>query len=224
MIVQSRDPVLLFGGSHVSRTDVEDALIHAKQAVAADGGARHAAEYGVELTAIIGDMDSISPENAATFAQKLHKVAEQETTDFDKALRQISAPLVIGLGFSGGRFDHALAAMHVLLRHPDRPCLLVGGETITVLAPPVITVPVEAGTDVSLFPFAPCSCTSEGLEWPTEGLAFDPLSQIGTSNIANGPITLSVNQPAMMLILPRTALDTTVTALLSAGRWPAPVR
>ena len=41
---------------------------------------------------------------------KYTHLVDQDTTDFDKALRHIKAPVVIGAGFSGARTDHALAA------------------------------------------------------------------------------------------------------------------
>ena len=52
--------------------------------------------------AVIGDFDSLSDlGRAAIPATRQHVIPEQDTTDFDKALRSIRAPFVLGLGFSG---------------------------------------------------------------------------------------------------------------------------
>ena len=227
VIVQSSVPVTLIGGAKVTPQDVNAAITHAPVLVAADSGADHLMGLGHEVAAVIGDMDSLSADARAAFADRLHPIAEQDSTDFDKALRHIEAPLVLALGVSGGRFDHELAAMHVLLAHPGRPCVVIGAESIVCLCPPRLEMAVAPGTLVSLFPFAPVGAVSRGLRWPLEGIAFAPESRIGTSNEALGPVQLEADAPSMMLILPRDQLSVLVTALMSVpadARWPARAR
>lgn len=221
MIVQSLSPVTLVGGADLGTDDLKDALMLAPALVAADGGARHLRAAGLVPQAVIGDLDSLTDADRAAFADRLHKVAEQETTDFDKALRAIAAPLVVAIGFAGGRFDHELAVLHSLLRHPDRPCLLIGRDSLTCLCPPDLALDLAAGTLVSLFPLVPVRIASEGLVWPTGGLDFHPARRIGTSNAATGPVRLRPDGPGMLLILPRAARAALVTALRQAPRWPA---
>ena len=222
VIVHSPDPVTLVGGADLRLSDLTNALSFAPGLVAADGGADHLLQAGLQPLAVIGDMDSISGPARSAFDRVLHRVPEQQTTDFDKALRHISAPLVIALGVTGGRFDHELAALHVLLCHPDRVCLVLGPDSLTVLCPPVLSLNLPAGTVVSLFPMGPVHCKSTGLRWPTDHLNFSPTTVIGTSNEATGPVTLTPDAPAMLLILPAGALAETVTALLAApAQWPA---
>ena len=55
--------------------------------------------------------------------ERLHPIPEQDSTDFDKCLRHIAAPLVLGVGFLGGRVDHELAAFSTLVTRCDRPAL-----------------------------------------------------------------------------------------------------
>lgn len=222
VIVHSSDPVTLVGGADLRLTDLTNALRFGPTLVAADGGADHLLRAGLQPQAVIGDMDSITDAASAAFAGVLHRVPEQQTTDFDKTLRHIAAPLVIALGVTGGRFDHELAALHVLLCHPDRLCLLLGPDSLTVVCPPELTLHLTPGTVVSLFPMGPVRCGSTGLRWPTDGLDFVPTSLIGTSNEATGPVTLTPDAPAMLLILPADTLAETVRALLTApAQWPA---
>ena len=222
VIVYSSDAITLVGGAELRRSDLTTALSFAPFLVAADGGADHLLREGLQPQAVIGDMDSISDPAAVAFGPVLHKVAEQLTTDFDKALRHVAAPLVIAVGVTGGRFDHELAALHVLLRHPDRVCVVLGPDSLMVLCPPELALDLAPGTVVSLFPMGPVRCGSTGLRWPTDHLNFDPASVIGTSNEAVGPITLTPNSPAMLLILPAETLAEAVRALLAApARWPA---
>lgn len=222
--LRAGEPVTLVGGGPLSPADLSTALALAPSLVAADGGADRCLDAGLLPLAVIGDMDSISPEAARRLAGRLHPVAEQESTDFDKALARIDAPLVLALGFAGGRLDHELAALHSLLARADRPCLLLGPESLCLHAPPRLDLALAPGTVVSLFPLAPVRVASTGLRWPTDALRFGPSTRIGTSNEATGPVTLRARGRGMLLILPRAALALAVPALLAAPRWPAAPR
>ncbi|QBF32748.1 thiamine diphosphokinase [Thalassococcus sp. S3] len=221
-IVNSRETVTLVGGGEAAPDDVLDALIYGRRLVAADGGARLALQAGHVPEAVIGDFDSISAEDRAAIPpERFFQINEQDSTDFDKALRNVSAPLVLAVGFLGARVDHQLAAFHTLVRHPDRPCILVGTEDVTILAPPCLTVDLSAGDIVSLFPMGEVGGRSEGLQWPIDELRFAPDDRIGTSNRATGKVTLSFDTPRMLLILPRARLPQLIEAL-PPQTWPKP--
>jgi len=225
LIVHSSDPVTLLGGGAALSTDVHEALSIAPRCVAADGGAELARRAGVAPEAVIGDFDSVSPRTLdLTPRAGQMRITEQDSTDFDKALRHIVAPVVVGVGFTGARMDHQLAALHVLAAYADRPCVLLGATEVLFLCPPRIRLDTRAGDVVSLFPMAPVAGTSKGLRWPVAGLAFDPMSRIGTSNMATGPLTLTMDRPAMLVMLARAHLAAVTRALGSApqhARWPA---
>jgi thiamine pyrophosphokinase len=110
------------------------ALRRAPVLVAADGGADRALAAGHVPVAVIGDFDSLSAEARRRIPpDRQHRIAEQETTDFDKALRSIAAPFVLALGFAGARIDHSLAVFNTLLRHPGRVCIVLGAEDAVFL-------------------------------------------------------------------------------------------
>lgn len=223
-IVDSLAPVTLVGGGEASSGDLAEAMALAPLCVAADGGAHLALAAGVEVTAVIGDLDSIGDALDQIPTKRRHLIAEQDSTDFDKALRHICAPVVLAVGFTGGRIDHHLAALHVLLAYPDRPCVLLGAHEITFLCPPRVALPLAEGDVVSLFPMGSVAGTSQGLRWDIEGLHFDPMVKIGTSNIALGPVALTMDAPAMLVVLPRARLRAVMRVLASApptARWPA---
>lgn len=221
-VVACETPVVLLGGGPLSAPALTEALSTNPVVVAADGGADAAVELGLTPVAVYGDMDSITPATREALNDFLIPVEEQDSTDFDKALRHITAPLVIGFGFLDGRFDHALAALTVLANRPDRRVILVGQDDIVTLAPPRLELPLPAGTRVSLFPLGPVTGRSEGLRWPIDGLEFTPAGRIGTSNAATGPVRLRFDAPRMALILPVDTLATLQAALLGSGSaWPA---
>ena len=219
-IVQSERGITLAGGGPFSQRDLNLCLTRAPVAVAADGGADRLLRLGVMPKAVIGDFDSLS---AAARAQiplaDQHVVAEQATTDFDKALRSVAAPFVLALGFAGARLDHGLAAMTTLMARAAQRCILLGPKDLAFAAPPDLELVLGPGEPLSLYPLARVTGQSEGLEWPIDGLVFAPDGQIGTSNrVVARRVRLRFDAPGMLVILPRRRLDAVIRGLTSAPR------
>lgn len=207
--------VTLIGGGEVNAADLADSLDRAPVLVAADGGADTALALGHTPRAVVGDFDSIraGTRDALPPEAQFH-VAEQESTDFEKALSRIAAPGVLALGLTGGRTDHELAAWHALMRTPAPPCIILAAQDIVFLAPERLALDLPLGTRVSLFPMAPVTGRSEGLHWPIDGIAFAPGQAIGTSNRSTAPrVTLEFSARAMLVILPKSMLDAAIAAL-----------
>ncbi|OSP56702.1 thiamine diphosphokinase [Pseudoruegeria sp. SK021] len=221
-ILSADVPVTLAGGGDLLSSDLRDCLALAPRLVAADGGADRLLVLGALPEAVIGDMDSISKAGRAALPRDvLYPVAEQDSTDFEKCLTRVHAPIILALGVLGPRSDHALAAYNTLVRHPDRRCILVDDSDIVLLAPPSLSLDLAPETRVSLFPMAPLGGRSTGLFWPIDGLEFAPNLQTGTSNRATGPVRLEFDAAAMLLILPRAMLPALIAAVLAAPGWPA---
>ena len=209
----SRQPVTLIGGGPLDSDDLSQALALAPVVAAADGGADTALANGLVPQAVWGDFDSISARARAGIPpENLHPVTEQDSTDFEKCLSRIDAPLVIAVGFAGARHDHFLAALSTLSRRIGPPCILIAAEDVITLCPPEIALDLRPGTRLSLFPMGPASGYAQGLKWPINGLNFAPDARIGTSNAATGPVLLQTEGP-MLLILPRAHLETLARAL-----------
>lgn len=217
-IVDARAGVTLVAGGPVSARDLVRALSRAPVVVAADGGADRALALGAVPVAVIGDFDSIGAGARALLAGVLHEVAEQETTDFDKALRCISAPFVIALGVLGGRVDHELAALSVLVSC-RLPVVAIGREDVVFAAPRHLSLCLRAGDRLSLYPLRAMAGRSRGLDWPIDGLVLAPDGRLGTSNrVTSGPVTLTFDAPGMLVILPRARLDAALDALSPGWR------
>ncbi|WP_113910778.1 thiamine diphosphokinase [Roseovarius dicentrarchi] len=222
MIVHSSAPVALIGGAPVCETALAFALSRAGRIVAADGGAATAHAREIALDAVIGDFDSIPADVRGAYpAEILHPIEEQDSTDFEKCLTRIAAPLILGVGFSGARLDHELAACNALVRWPARRCMLIGPQDVMFLAPPSFALDLAPGTRVSLFPMGAVEGRSDGLNWPIDGLTLTPDGQIGTSNFATGPVAISVTAPKLLVILPAGHAGAVGDMLMSApARWP----
>ncbi len=218
MIVESLTGVTLAGGAPFSRRELARALRYAPRLVAADGGADRLLQLGARPEAVIGDFDSISAEARAQLPGRLYPIEEQETTDFDKALRSISAPFVLGLGFAGARADHGLAVLNTMVRYPGHRCLILSGSDVTFLAPRRLKLRLAKGSRVSLFPMAVVRGTSSGLRWPIDGLDFGPDGRVGTSNEVLEPeVTLTFDADRMLVILPVRSLAAVLDGLALRG-------
>lgn len=210
-VLTTQGGVTLIGGGAVAGADLAQALARAPVLVAADGGADRALVLGHTPRAVIGDFDSISDAARTTLAGRLHPVAEQDSTDFEKCLQRIRADFLVAVGFAGGRLDHALAALSVMVRRPERVVMLTA-EEVVFRAPARLALDLPTGTRVSLYPMGPVSGRSDGLRWPIDGLVLSPAGRVGTSNAALGPVRLAVTGP-LLVMLPRACLDTAIGAI-----------
>lgn len=212
-LVISDQGVTVVGGGAVSPVDLQVALTVAPTLVAADSGADRALALGQPPDWVIGDLDSISEAARRIIPEKrIAHIAEQDSTDFTKCLTRIAAPFVMAVGFSGIRLDHTLAALTTMASVTRPPVIMLASDDIVFLAPARMTLPLMPGTRVSLYPMGPARGVSTGLEWPIEGIDFAPGSRVGTSNAANGLVTLRV-EGKMLVMLPRDTLATVMTAL-----------
>lgn len=218
-LIKSTKSVTLVGGGEFSAPSLVESLKRAPVLVAADGGADHVLEAGAEAELVIGDLDSLSARARAQIPEdRLALISEQDSTDFEKALSRIDAPLIYGLGFTGKRIDHELAVYATLARYTQKRCIIVGQEDVCAHVPWDITLTLPVGTRLSLFPMGPVKGRSSGLKWDIEGIEFAPRGQIGTSNeTTQEQVSLHFDGPGMLLILPRAYAEVLATALLAAA-------
>lgn len=215
LIVDTNGPITLLGGSRVEAGVVDLALGYAPNLVVADGGARAALALGLIPQAVIGDFDSVDADTIAQIPnQRLFRISEQDSTDFDKCLRHITAPYILAHGFTGRRLDHELAVYNALARHPNQRCIVLGEVDLCFLVTRDIRLTLPIGTRVSLFPLAPCRVTATGLRWSFQGLAMAPDGKVGTSNESSADVVeVQVSEPKLLMILPLAHLDAVITAL-----------
>ncbi len=218
------DTVILAGAGPIDAATFGLVRARANIFVGVDGGGDALIAHGVIPDVVIGDMDSLSDAARAKIgADRIIKIAEQDSTDFDKALRTVTAPLFLAVGFTGARLDHELAALHVLVSYSERPVILVGEEDVTVHLPMDIALNLTPGMRLSLFPLDDVTVSMEGLRWSFDALALHPARKIGTSNeVSQSRVRLTSDGPGVLLILPRDALDAVITALNGLD-FPSPL-
>ena len=119
--------VLLLGGRQPGAEELERRLACADLVVTADGGAHALHRLGQLPHVLVGDMDSIVPgldrELEAAGVTVLRSSPQKDETDgqlaLDYALERGATELVL-LGAGGGRLDHLLGNLQLLLRAARR--------------------------------------------------------------------------------------------------------
>ncbi|WP_234417076.1 thiamine diphosphokinase [Loktanella sp. Alg231-35] len=186
--------------------------------IGVDGGADHLLDAGVTPAAVIGDLDSLSCRARATFADLLHPVDDQSTTDFEKVLQRVEAPMMICLGFTGGRMDHTLSVLNVMVRFADRAVVLVDEDDASFLANPGQTrLALPVGTRVSIMPLGAATVSVQGLQWSFADQLMTPDGFTSPSNAASEEeVTITTDGP-VLITLPQDCLQTALIAAVRAG-------
>ena len=120
---------------------------------------------------IIGDVDSISAENRTRFNDIFIQVADQETNDLTKAVNYLVSKgmkHIAVLGATGGRDDHALGNISLLMEYMkqdiDVRMFTDNGVFIPLLDGQ--TIQTRKGQQVSIFNFGATNLHAEGLKYP----------------------------------------------------------
>lgn len=211
-IVSSAKAITLIGGAQVAQDLLTEALKYGADVVCADGGTDTALWAGLDPVAVIGDLDSVTDAARDAYGAVLHQIAEQDSTDFDKCLRNITAPLIIGVGFLGQRLDHALAALHVLQKY-DQPVVLLSEDDVVVMVQGHLRLHVPVGMRVSLLPVTDCTVSTRGLRWELAEAGMSMRDFIGSSNEAAAPVIEIKATRGLAVLMPPLALASVVAAV-----------
>ena len=213
-IVSGSETAVLVGGGRVNRVELSKSLAGAPSCVAVDGGANVLHEMGIAPDAVIGDLDSISGPARAAFADRLVAAPDQNLTDFEKALARIDAALFLCHGFSGGRVDHQIAALHGLAREAAKRILLIGPEDVAFRVPEgAFTFAAQPGWAIGLLPFARARVRTRGLRWEIADREMEIDGFLSTSNeVAAQRVDIAARGP-LIVTLPPAALPDVTAAL-----------
>ena len=190
--------VVALGGEINDSALVRSALDGAGLIIAADGGARRLAALGIAPHVLIGDFDSLSPDELADHravgAAIVQHPAPQQRTDADVAIEEAlarGATSLIALGvFGGERLDHELGNLDLLSgdRLRDIPTWAVDGWTaITMLHGGGISETHFHGAPGDYVGIIPITETVAGIEtvglkWPLSDATMERGKGQGISN------------------------------------------
>jgi len=183
--------------------------------IAVDGGVRHAFGIGVIPHIIVGDLDSLTPEDLtqakAANIPFLQFSPQKDETDLELALRHASEQGLTDiflLGASGGRLDHSLANLF-LLAHPAFTHLnihILEGNQTAFLIRDTASIHGNPGDLVSILPMNgdAVGVSNKGLKWPLHDEILPSGSPRGMSNVLLGErATIHVRQGMLFCIITR---------------------
>jgi thiamine pyrophosphokinase len=164
--------------------------------VAADGGAHHCLRLGIKPHIIIGDFDSLGPQEVSQFSQAgieiIQYPSHKDETDLELALKLVEkreVDEVYIVGALGARWDMTIANI-LLIAQPKfsrfRIRLIEGKEDfLLIVGKDEVDLQLQTGDALSLIPLAGDAqgITTYGLEYPLkdENLYFG--SPRGVSNV-----------------------------------------
>ena len=155
-----------------------------------DGAANDCVAAGFEPDVIVGDGDSIAPNVMERYADRVVRIAEQETNDLSKTFHHC---LQLGrrdsfviLGATGKREDHALANLALLMDYAEEHADVMMVSDFGTFYPCCDTkrLSVNPGQEVSIWNFGASYFSAEGLMYPLYD--FTKLWQ-GTLNVVTRP-------------------------------------
>lgn len=155
-----------------------------------DGAANACVDAGFEPDVIVGDGDSVREDVRERYADRIVRIAEQETNDLTKTfhhvLKQGRRDRFVILGATGKREDHALANLALLMDYAEEHSnvLMISDFGTFYPAHNQFSGTVTPGCEVSIFNFGAKAFSARGLEYPLYD--FTRLWQ-GTLNVALCP-------------------------------------
>ena len=165
--------------------------------ICADGGARHAAGFGITPHVLIGDFDSITQDDCGHFSslgvETVRFPAEKDRTDtelaVDYAIKKGFRSIII-IGGLGTRMDHSLANIFLLKKMLDAGVtgMLADERNEVLLVRDRVSLRKEEGMKVTLLPLSESAggIITRGLYYPLDGDTLGMGSTRGVSNEFEG--------------------------------------
>jgi thiamine pyrophosphokinase len=208
--------VLMLGGViDLPVKDIRELLARNELLVCADSGSHFALAHKLVPDAIVGDLDSITPEDlleATAETVQIVKINEQETGDCEKSFKwllSIGVTDVVVLGIGGGRNDHALANLNILMRFRDQFNSLIALELENEIHfhshGSEIMIEGWPGRRISFMPFpSALAIISHGLEFPITGNLTIAERDSLSNRMLSSSAGLLFESGAMIVFLERT--------------------
>lgn len=204
--------LILANGAPPGADFLKRAIARSALFVCADGGANIALLHGVMPHAIVGDLDSASPE-ALTSLDAIEVVHDPDTerTDTEKAIEWVLArgPFeeIVILGAMAGRLDHVVGHLSLLRRFLGRASVVLESEHARAwLAEGEVSITEPPGTVVSFFAIGgpATGVTTSGLRYPLRLSRLELGAQDSVSNVVDVvPASITIEHGQLLVIVNR---------------------
>ncbi len=187
--------------------------------ICADGGARHLKKIRVLPHVIIGDFDSLTPEDKAYFEKNnirtIKHPADKDATDTELAAIwafKHKACDITFTGVSGTRLDHTLANIFLLKKMADLKikCRIIDDYNEIYLVTDKITLKRDKNSFVSIIPLTKQAegVSTSGLKYPLNNAKIDFGTSRGISNkFSDEKATIFVKKGILIVTKSRDCLE-----------------
>lgn len=196
--------LVILDGDPVSKRRLKELAVPAELIVCADGGYRHARAADLHVDLVVGDMDTLPASEQANLPPgSLLRDRDPNRTDMQKAvdaaIERGATSLVVTCTL-GGRADHALANLSILVRERRVPVTIADDRFDIRRVEGRAVIEAEPGTVVSLIAIGSClGVTTTGLRWDLQDATLD-FSPRGIHNeMRESPASVSVASGDLLL-------------------------
>lgn len=169
------DTVILADGSFPVHQIPVGLLRNAKKVICCDGSVKNLLEAGMEPSAIVGDLDSVSEEVSERYRNIIYPDYDQETNDLTKAFRwccERGFRKIAITGATGKREDHTIGNISLLAEYVKEAYVIMVTDT-GIFTPFSGSCRIDSfkGQQVSVFSVNPeTKITSSGLKYKLKDL------------------------------------------------------
>ena len=163
--------------------------------------------------AVVGDLDSLPQALQEQFAPCIVHVTEQDYNDLTKAMRWVlreypEVQEIVILGATGLREDHTVGNLGLLMEYTR--LFELGERNISMVSDYGTAFAITDSCDLHLgegrrFSFFSADnslkVTSEGLQWPLDGVVFDAWWKATLNRTIEPIVSLHFNHPAPALVM-----------------------
>ena len=190
-------------------------LDHAEGVVCCDGALKKFLAHKPDgrPLAVVGDLDSLPEDLQERFRDCLFHEAEQEDNDMTKAMRWVlthhpEVEEITILGATGLREDHTIGNLGLLMEYTrlfdlgDRRVTMVSDFGSAFAITDSSDLHLGEGRRISVFSADnSLKITSEGLEWPLDGVVFDAWWKATLNRTSAPVVSLHFNHPSAVLVM-----------------------
>ena len=206
--------VIIANGDLEYTSDIIKIIKNAQMIISADGGARHLKTLNISPHVMIGDFDSISPDNYSFFKKKQAKILnfplKKNHTDTELcvsyALENKASDITL-LGVTGSRLDHTLANIFLLkkLAKLNIEARIINKHNEIFIVTDFIELKGRPKELLSIIPVTQnvTGVTLTGLEYPLKNASMQMGDSLGISNVFKGSVA-SISIKSGVLIVTRS--------------------
>lgn len=189
--------IIIANGDLEYTSDIYHLIKNAQLIISADGGAKHLRALNILPHVMMGDFDSISPEDKLFFKKKHVKIftfpSKKNHTDSELCVSwalENNATDITLLGVTGSRMDHTLANIFLLKRlaRLHIPGRIINKNNEIHIVTDFIEIQGRPKDFLSIIPVTEkvTGVTLKGLEYPLKNATMEMGSSLGISNSFKG--------------------------------------